>query len=145
MPDNYLATQGVGTSFAADDVGGVLHPRVKPVWGADGVANDVSDATPLPVGGPAIVPTLYAVTLTVANTEYSQALPANVREIAFRCRTQVDVRYAFATGKVAAPTEPYHVLRAGAEYALDEFKAASLTLYFASATAGAVIELEAWA
>jgi len=39
MADNYAATQGAGTTFAADDVGGVLYPRLKLALGADGAAD----------------------------------------------------------------------------------------------------------
>jgi len=46
MADNYLVG---GLEFAADEVGAVLHPRVKLQVGADGAATDVSDANPLPV------------------------------------------------------------------------------------------------
>lgn len=49
MADNILVTQGSGTSIAADDIGGVLHQRVKISQGADGVAADVSADAPLQV------------------------------------------------------------------------------------------------
>jgi len=42
MADNILVTPGVGATIAADDVGGVLHQRVKIMIGADGVANDLA-------------------------------------------------------------------------------------------------------
>lgn len=48
MADNFDFTPGVGGTGAADDVGGVLYPRVKINYGADGAATDVSDANPLP-------------------------------------------------------------------------------------------------
>ena len=86
----------------------------------------------------------YNVMLTNANTEYSQALPANCRKLILRCRTADTVRYAWATGKVAMPTAPYQTLRASAEYALDGIKVASGIIYLASATAGVVVEMEAW-
>ena len=86
----------------------------------------------------------YNVTLTTANTEYSQALPANCRKVVFRCRTAFDVRYAWVTGKVATPTAPYQTLRASAEYAIDGIKLAAGTVYLASATAAVVVEMEAW-
>lgn len=50
MADNVGYTPGAGATIAADDIGGVLYQRVKPVTGADGTAVDVSDANPLPVG-----------------------------------------------------------------------------------------------
>ena len=90
-------------------------------------------------------PTLYALTLTTINTEYSQAIIANARKLAFRCRSQSDIRYAFVTGKVATPTDPYSTLRSNTEYWIDFIKMAALTVYFASATAGVIVEIEAWA
>ena len=49
MADNVAITAGVGTSIAADHIGGVLHQRVKISQGADGAATDVSSAAPLQV------------------------------------------------------------------------------------------------
>lgn len=49
MPDNVGYTPGSGASIAADDIGGVLHQRVKVGVGADGEATDVSSANPMPV------------------------------------------------------------------------------------------------
>jgi len=49
MADNVAITAGSGTTIAADDIGGVLYQRVKPVHGADGTATDTSAAAPLPV------------------------------------------------------------------------------------------------
>ena len=49
MADNLAITQGTGTTIAADDIGGVLHQRVKLSQGADGSATDVSSAAPLNV------------------------------------------------------------------------------------------------
>ncbi len=86
----------------------------------------------------------YNVTLASANTEYSQALPANTRRLSFRCRSGVAIRYAWVTGKVATPTAPYQSLQAGAEYVLDGVLLAGSTLYFASGAVGAVVEMEAW-
>lgn len=42
MADNVAITAGSGTTIAADDIGGVLHQRVKLSLGADGTANDAS-------------------------------------------------------------------------------------------------------
>ena len=51
MADNVGYTPGSGEVIATDDIGGVQYQRVKPVWGTDGVANDVNANTPLPVQG----------------------------------------------------------------------------------------------
>jgi hypothetical protein len=51
MADNFVingTTAGSGPNIALDDVGGVLFQRVKPAFGADGAATDVSATTPLP-------------------------------------------------------------------------------------------------
>lgn len=49
MADNVGYTPGTGATIAADDIGGVLHQRVKIGVGADGSATDVSDANPMPM------------------------------------------------------------------------------------------------
>lgn len=50
MADNVGYTPGSGASIAADDIGGVLHQRIKITVGADGVnGGDVSSSNPLPV------------------------------------------------------------------------------------------------
>ena len=49
MPDNIGYTPGSGATIAADDIGGVLHQRIKVAHGADGVAVDTSPDNPLPV------------------------------------------------------------------------------------------------
>jgi hypothetical protein len=89
-------------------------------------------------------PTLYNITLTNANTQYSQAIPENTRQFRFRCRTSYDVRYAFATDKVATPTAPYMTLPAGADYAMGDALLGTTVLYLASAQAGVIVELECW-
>jgi hypothetical protein len=49
MADNVGYTPGAGATVAADEIGGVLHQRVKIGIGADGTAVDVSDANPMPM------------------------------------------------------------------------------------------------
>ena len=49
MSDNVGYTPGVGATVAADDIGGVLHQRIKLGVGGDGVAVDVSETNPLPI------------------------------------------------------------------------------------------------
>jgi hypothetical protein len=85
----------------------------------------------------------YNVTLTDADTEYSQALPTGCRAVAFRCRTAHAVRFAWETGKVATPTAPYQTLKAGGEYWKDHINA-DLTLYLAGDEDGLIVEIEAW-
>lgn len=49
MADNVGYTPGSGATVAADEIGGVLHQRVKISVGADGSAVDASASNPLPV------------------------------------------------------------------------------------------------
>lgn len=47
--DNFVTNAGSGGStFAADDISSVLHPRVKCEWGVDGTVNDTSVSAPMP-------------------------------------------------------------------------------------------------
>ena len=87
----------------------------------------------------------YAVTLTVVDTEYSQALPANTKGIEFVSRSGYPVRYAFTTGKVATPTGVYFTLKSNCAYESPAtLNLSSKTIYFASDNAGDVVELIAW-
>jgi len=85
--------------------------------------------------------TVYNVTLTLADTEYSQPLPSSTRELRFRCRTLHDIRFAWVSGKVATPTAPYLTLPAGSDYHSDEKDLTGKTLYLASSEAGVVVEI----
>ena len=91
-------------------------------------------------------PNSYNVTLTNLDTEYSQVLPASARYLEFQCRTENEIRFAFVTGKVAAPTADYHTLKAGDYYYSPQMMQAASpsTLYLASATAGVVVEIIVW-
>jgi hypothetical protein len=160
MADNVNYTPGVGKVIAADDVGGVLHERVKISLGADGEAQDLdsgqqlaanslpvviaSNQPAIPVGSAIATVAQYTLELTTANTEYSQVLPSNTAAVQFQCRTSFDVRYAYVTGKVASSTEPYGTIKAGGIYWKENVKLASSTIYFASPETGVVIEIEAW-
>jgi hypothetical protein len=91
-------------------------------------------------------PTIYNVTLTSADTEYSQALPANCRAFELQCRSSNAIRVAFVTGKVATPTAPYISIKADGSYASRDLSqgASPSTVYLACAAAGVVVEIVAW-
>jgi hypothetical protein len=99
------------------------------------------DKLPLKAG----TPTIYNVTLTSANTEYSQALPANTKRFSVHLRDYATFRVAYVTGKVAAPTAPYFTIAANGELYNEGLDASSKTLYLASPTAGKTAEIEVWA
>lgn len=86
-------------------------------------------------------PTIYNITCTLANTEYSQVINTNLM-FEVQARTDAVVRLAFETGKVATPTAPFLTLMAGDFYYNDN--SAATILYVASPTAGTVVELMVW-
>jgi len=91
-------------------------------------------------------PTIVNTTMTLADTEYEIAIPANTRYFTLYCLTAFAVRFAWVTGKVATPTAPYGVVPSNAAYNTPEKLATYLTpLYVACADAGKVACLVAWA
>jgi len=89
-------------------------------------------------------PAFYNVTLTNANTEYSQALSANTKKFSVHLRDFSAFRFAYAAGKVATPTAPYLTVPAGGEMIEELIQPSSITLYFASSDAGKIAEIEEW-
>lgn len=71
MADNVTVSPGTGASIAADDIGGVLHQRVKVGWGVDNSYTDTSATTPLPI-------TVQGATLKAASTAAVAGDPALV-------------------------------------------------------------------
>jgi hypothetical protein len=94
---------------------------------------------------PASVPTLYAVTIAVADHEESQALPSGCKWFQWQARTAVAVRYAYEPGQVAGPTDPYFTLKPTRVWYSGPINqgVSPSTVYFAADEA-CVIELEAW-
>ncbi|MBX3498105.1 MAG: hypothetical protein KF889_01575 [Alphaproteobacteria bacterium] len=99
MADNFSFTEGSGKTGAADDIGGVLYPRVKIAQGADGSATDVSSAAPLQVSlanhganATAVKVDGSAVTQPVSHTALTELAAAIDTEV------QVDVVGALPAG-----------------------------------------------
>jgi len=92
----------------------------------------------------ATTPIIYNKTMTLADTEYFQALPANTKKYTIQTRDGTAFRMAFVTGKVAVPTEPYLTIDTDGFHHEDSINPASLTLYFACGDALKVIEIIAW-
>lgn len=89
--------------------------------------------------------TKYALTITSADTEYSQALPANTKQFSVHLRDMAAFRLAYVTGKVATPTNPFETVPAGSEKYVENIQPSALTLYIASPVATKTAEIEAWA
>ncbi|MBA7700768.1 hypothetical protein ES703_109492 [subsurface metagenome] len=92
----------------------------------------------------ATTPVIYNVTMTDADTEYSQVLPANTKKYTIQTRDGTAFRMAFVTGKVATPTEPYLTIGTDGFHHEDLIEPASLTLFFACGEAAKVAEIIAW-
>lgn len=92
----------------------------------------------------AVTQTLYAVSITTLNTEYSQALPADARVIKVKCRTAADIRIAFVAGKVATPTDPYWTVKSGTVETIEvpqSLTGGSTTLYVGAGAGSLVAEV----
>lgn len=93
-----------------------------------------------------------------ANTEYKCQIPKDAKFMRVRARNAVDLRYAFETGKVAAPIEPFGTIKSGSVYetsirpgtvrigAAQPVPATDPTqvIYFGCATAAQFVEIEFW-
>jgi hypothetical protein len=49
MADNLGYTPGSGETVATDEIAGAHYQRIKPYWGGEGIANEISEASPMPV------------------------------------------------------------------------------------------------
>jgi len=101
-------------------------------------------------GGLPWEPTIYNVTMTVANTEYSQQLPVKTMKILMHTRDESIWRLAFETGHVAGSVAPFLTVLANTRYYSYEVNlrptltAWDGTLYFATANAGRIVEVSYW-
>ena len=90
-------------------------------------------------------PTVYGITITGSNTEYSLAFPVNTRGFEFQAEEEALLRFQFVTGKVATPTAPYFTLKAGDYYFSPVInQSVPSTLYVASPTAGTHVQVLIW-
>lgn len=102
---------------------------------------DINEVTLLSTLNGGATPSVYNKVLTLAATEYSQALPATCKRFIIRARG-ADIKLSFTSG---ASGTTYLTIPNGAAYNEDLILYTSGTLYMQSATAGAVAEVIAWA
>jgi len=92
-------------------------------------------------------PYIYNVTLTNANTEYSQLLPTGCKKFFVSIVDGVpseNYRIAYVTGKVATPTAPYLKFYCDVGYFENDVNLTNTTLYFASSNASRTMQIVAW-
>jgi hypothetical protein len=97
MADNVGYTPGTGATVAADEIGGVLHQRIKLGIGDDGTAVDVSDANPMPVTltQGEVVEALEAMRMAVQSL--TRSIGQSMPDVAGRLRVVVDAITASLT------------------------------------------------
>jgi hypothetical protein len=89
MADNVGYTPGTGATVAADEIGGVLHQRVKIGIGADGTAVDVSESNPMPMSAYGeLIEAIEALRFTVASL--TRTLNASIPDASGRQRVNAE-------------------------------------------------------
>lgn len=89
MADNVGYTPGTGATVAADEIGGVLHQRVKIGIGADGTAVDVSESNPMPMSAYGeLIEAIEALRFTVASL--TRTLNASIPDASGRQRINAE-------------------------------------------------------
>lgn len=92
--------------------------------------------------GVSVSPTIYNKTMTSANTEYSQELPAGTRKFLIKCRTAFDIKLAFVA---SASGTTYVTIPADKALLVDNLSlSGTRILYFQCATAAKVAEILVW-
>ena len=112
------------------------YDHVRTIEQAEGSEVSISEA----VVETAQTPALYNVTLSSANTEYSQALPSGCKKFLVKPRGG-SLKINF-TGNLT--TDPYINLEDGQAWNEDNVSLTGKTLRFESPTAGTVVEILAW-
>ena len=88
--------------------------------------------------------TVYRVTLTNANTEYSQLLPEDVLFVHVSTTSQIaDVRLSLVASQVEGGTQ-YRTISAGTGWESQMPIIGAKTIYLSSDTAGIEVEIEVW-
>lgn len=91
----------------------------------------------------ATTPTLYTVEMAAADTEYEQVLPNATKMIHFHLRDYATFRYAWVTGKVAVPNDPFHSVVANHDEERRGLYLSAKTLYFADGVGTKKMQIEA--
>jgi hypothetical protein len=103
----------------------------------DQIAHDKLDTIAGGLGVTDTTTTIFNVAIPLANTEVSQALPANTKKFMFKSRSKSTIKFAYTSG---ASGTTYITLPAGAVYEDDNYYT-SLTIYFQSSKMGDTLEL----
>lgn len=106
----------------------------------DIVAHDKLDTIATGLGVSNTTPTIFNKSIPIANTEVSQALPANTKRFEFRSRSKARIQLAYSSGDSGTT---YISIMPGKTYVDENFYSAQ-TIYFQSTKAGDTLEIVAF-
>lgn len=86
-------------------------------------------------------PFLANLSMPIANTEYSYAIPANTTEFRFRARAGSSIKFAYASGGTSST---FYTLSRGASHEVKNINSVGITLYIQGDKTGEVLEITGW-
>lgn len=92
-------------------------------------------------GSGASSPAIGNIVMTMANTEYSYAFPANTKRFIMRVRGTGKLQFSFVAGQTATN---YMTLFPGSVHEEAEINISSTTVYFQNSKANEVVEILSW-
>lgn len=92
-------------------------------------------------GSTTTTPTIYNIDLTLANTEYSQAITNGAVKITLRTRLASNLKVSFTATESGVK---YITIPPGASYEINTIRTNNLTLYVQSDVAANVLEIVEW-
>ena len=96
------------------------------------------------MNGSGSTPTLLNKTMTLADIEYSQALPTGTRKFSLSCMDGTIFRFSLESGVVAS-TGPWYNILANGEYESPDLDGITdLTIYGACSSPAKVMQIIAW-
>jgi hypothetical protein len=96
----------------------------------------------LPASALLSLPVVENISLTLANTEYTVAIPAEAKRFRFQARGQTTLKFSEVSG---ASGTTYYTVHPFNSYGVDSIKGTGIiNLYVQSTKANQVLELEYW-
>ena len=135
-------TKNTGSQALRDQVTG-LTAEVETIGGKERLLVDITSQTAIPVSvNESTTHTIYnVISPGTANTEFSQALTDNTKQLLLRCRGDAKIQFTFVSGESGTK---YITLEGRAVYQVSSLNLTSKTLYMQADAASQVIEIEEW-
>lgn len=145
---DFWSQLGGSKAPTTDDILTVTQNRIKITQDTIYATFQVSDAHKVARSLTGAGTTNYTITLTTADTEYSQVLPNGAKHVFAHIRdgsSSNHFRVAWEAGKVATPTDVYTKIDGNGYYSTPEgivLNLQSKTIYFAGSVDGLIVQLE---